>query len=318
MQLPLNEIIDRIKESTALSSEEIESKISEKSKQLSGLISKEGAAQIIANELGVKLFQVEGSVKIDKIVGGMRSVETVGKIVKKYDVSVFKTSDGSEGKVGSLMLGDDTGRIRLTFWHDMTDKLSNFKEGDTLEVIDAYSRVNNNRVELHMTNNSKFNLNPPGVEIGEVKEYTSRRKKIADLSENDENIEVLATIVQVFEPRFFEICPECNRRARPNDGIYKCMEHGEVKPAYSYVMNVVIDDGTDNLRAVCFRNQAKVLVGKEEEEVLKYRTDPSSFEEVKQDLLGMMVKMVGRVTKNSMFDRLEFVSQMVFRDVKPD
>lgn len=56
--LPLNEIIDRIKKDTNLSDKEIEKMISKKVEELSGLISKEGAAEIIANELGAKLYSI--------------------------------------------------------------------------------------------------------------------------------------------------------------------------------------------------------------------------------------------------------------------
>ena len=317
MRLPVNEVINRIKEATTLSEEEIEEKIKKKTEQLSGLISKEGAAQIIANELGVKLFQLEGPVKINKIVSGVKSVETVGKITRKFDINNFTTKDGREGKVGSLTLGDDTGRIRVTFWNDMADKLNAFKEGDILKIVDAYARVNNNRVELHMSDRSKFFLNPENVTIEKVKEFTSNKKKIDQLNENEENIEILGTIVQVFEPRFFEICPECNRRARQRDDKFECTEHGIVIPKFSFVMNAHIDDGTGNIRAVFFKNQAKVLLGKDDDEMLLYKENPASFEAVKQELLGNFVKIIGRVTKNTMFDRLEIVSQLVFPNPDP-
>jgi replication factor A1 len=317
MQLPLNDIIDKIMEATELSKEEIEAKIKAKSEQLSGLISKEGAAQIIANELNVKLFQVGGPIKIEKIIAGMRTVETTGKIVRKFDVTNFQTKDGRMGKVGSIIIGDDTGRMRVTFWNDLADKLANFNEGDILKITDAMARSNNGRVELHMTDRSKFEQNPSGVSIDNVKEFVSRRKKIENLAENDENVEILATVVQVFEPRFFEICPTCNRRARPSGNDFICNEHGNVQPNFSYVMNAQVDDGTGNIRVVCFRNQAKVLMGKEDEDVLVFKEDPTKFEAVKQELMGNFVKFVGRVSKNTMFDRLEFVSQLVFTDPDP-
>jgi replication factor A1 len=312
MQLPLNEIIDRIKESTTLTQEDIEEKIRKKTDQLSGLISKEGAAQIIANELGVKLYKLEGAVKIDKIVGGMKTIETVGKITRKFDINTFNTADGKQGKVGSLVIADDTGSIRVTFWHDMTDKLSLVKEGDIVKVADAYVKLNNNKAEIHMNERSRFHINPEGETIGAVKEYTSRRKQIKDLMENDENVEVLATIVQAYEPRFFEICPDCNRRVKLVDGKYICNNHNSVIPNFSYVMNVHLDDGSGNVRAVCFKNQAKALLGKEDSQMLIYKDNPAMFEDIKQELLGTFVRMIGRVTKNSMFDRLEFVSQLVF------
>ena len=57
LKIPLENIIEKIKQNTSLSEADINAKIDDKLKQLSGLISKEGAAHIIANELGVKLFE---------------------------------------------------------------------------------------------------------------------------------------------------------------------------------------------------------------------------------------------------------------------
>ena len=78
------------------------------------------------------------------------------------------------------------------------------------------------------------------------------------------------------------------------------------------VEEIIEDDNTENNEEE-FDSE---LADKKHEEFLMYR-EGNSFEEVKHDLLGQMVKLSGRVQKNSMFDRLEFVSQMVFRNPDP-
>ena len=60
IKIPYEEIVLKINESTKMPASEIEERVEKKLKQLSGLISKEGAAHIIANELGVKLFEASG------------------------------------------------------------------------------------------------------------------------------------------------------------------------------------------------------------------------------------------------------------------
>jgi hypothetical protein len=64
INIPIDVIIEKITEQTDLKEEEVQNKINSKLEQLSGLISKEGAAHIVANELGVKLMQTEGVMKI--------------------------------------------------------------------------------------------------------------------------------------------------------------------------------------------------------------------------------------------------------------
>ena len=162
----------------------------------------------------------------------------------------------------------ESGTIRIVAWHDQTEKLQQLKEDCIVQITGGYVKENNNRKEIHLNDRSLITVNPQGIEVGEVKTINADRKKITELSENDENVELLATIVQVSDLKFFEICPECGKRSRMRgeDG-FVCDAHGKITPNYSYVMNVFLDDGADNIRCVCFRNQANNLIGKTEEEI---------------------------------------------------
>jgi replication factor A1 len=321
IQIPYEDVVAKIKEKSGLSDSDIESKINSKLEQLSGLISKEGAAHIIANELGIKLFeQVSGKLQIKNIMAGMRNVETVGKVTRVFEVREFMREE-SVGHVGSLVIGDETGTIRVVCWGDKAQAVNEIKEGDVVKIISAYVRENSGRKEIHLNDKSKLLLNPPGETVGEVKETSSerppaQRKSIKDLTEADQNVELLGTIVQVFEPRFFEVCPQCNSRAVQRDDKFYCKQHDAVSPAYAYVFNVFLDDGTGNIRCTFFRNQADRLTGKTPEQMNVYRESPEKFEEVKNALLGDIIKIAGRVKKNDMFDRIEFIAQFV--DANPD
>ncbi|MFC1800681.1 OB-fold nucleic acid binding domain-containing protein [Nanoarchaeota archaeon] len=321
IKMPLNDIIFKIKEKTGLSEEDINKKIDDKLTQLSGLISRQGAAHIIANECGVKLFEATtGKLQIKNILSGMRSVETVGKVQQIFEVREFNTGTRS-GKVGSAVVGDETGTIRLVFWNDQADTLTKLKENDIVKLVGGYVRENQGKKEIHLNDRSKIVINPEGETIGEVKQFTTERKKITDLQENDQNIEILGTIVQAFEPRFFEVCPQCGKRARQHQDSFMCEEHKKVTPDYSYVINAVIDDGSmpdGTIRIVCFKNQAERLLSKTPEQMLKYKDNPTDFENAKNEIMGKIMKLVGRVSKNTMFDRLEFNTQLVFTDPNPE
>lgn len=318
IQMPLDHIINKIKEHSSLSEEEINIKIKEKTEKLSGLISNEGAAHILANELGIKLFET-GKIKIKDILTGMRSVEFIGKAVQVFNVSEFKKKDGSDGKVGSFVLGDDSGTIRVAAWGSQADNVKEIKEDNIIKIKGGYVRDNRGRKEVHLNDRSEVIINPEGEKIENVKEKEDDvRKAIKDLKENEQNVVLLGTVVQVFEPRFFEVCPECGKRARFKEGDFHCDEHKKVEPEFSYVMNVVLDDGSDNIRIVCFRNQLENLIGKNKDEVLIFKEDPSKFDVIKNELLGQIVKFNGRVNKNQMFDRLEFVASRVYTNLDPE
>lgn len=320
IQMPYSEIIAKIKEKTNISEAELDSKIKKKLGQLSGLISKEGAAHIVANELGVKVFErISGKLKIKDILTGMRDVETLGKVQQVFEVREFNTH-GRQGKVGSFIIGDETDSIRVVCWGNQADTIATLNQNAIVKIVSGYVRDNQGRKELHLNDRSKLILNPPGETVGEVKQSQkaiSQRKKISELAEGDENTELLGTIVRVFEPKFFEVCPECNKRARLREESFVCETHGKVQPDYSYVVNFFLDDGSDNIRVVCFRNQAERLLTMNKQQVLQYKNEPAKFEDVKNNLLGNMVKIVGRVSKNTMFDRLEFISQLVFTNPDP-
>ncbi|MFP4567648.1 MAG: hypothetical protein ACLFN8_01760, partial [Candidatus Woesearchaeota archaeon] len=87
---------------------------------------------------------------------------------------------------------------------------------------------------------------------------------------------------------------------------------------YGAVLNVFVDDGSDNIRVVLWKNQILNFLNVNEEELQSFREDTQSFEDYKNKMLGAMMKFIGRVTKNEMFGKLEFVANVVLTDVKPE
>ena len=322
MGLTYEEIIAKIKEK-GVSEEEIQTRIKQKLDQLSGLISKEGAAQIIANELGVKIFRDVGKLKVKEIRAGMRDIEVDGKVINLFEVRSFK-NEKREGKVASFILGDEGGQIRVVLWdvgHISKIENKEIKEGTVLKIKNTYCRDNNGFKELHLNSNSELITNPKGVIIGTVangqisSEFS--HKNIAEINERDRNVILRGTIVQIFDPRFYEVCDQCSKRAIAENGSYKCADHGNVNPKYAAVLNFFLDDGTENIRVVCFRESAANVLGVKEEELGKVRNNISTFENMKSGVLGKQLEVSGRATKNDMFNRVEFIANSV-EELKPE
>ncbi|MFH1276463.1 MAG: OB-fold nucleic acid binding domain-containing protein [Candidatus Woesearchaeota archaeon] len=309
-KIPLPEIKAKILESGKITADALELKIKNKINELSGLISEEGAAHIIANEFGVDLVVQGDKLKIKQVYAGMRDISTLGKVVRKFDIREFAKEDRT-GKVCSIVLGDETGTIRVVFWNDQVDLLKNVNEEDILEIKHGYVRENNNAKEVHLGDRGEIVINPAGQKIDSVREGPSHeRKKIQEL-EDGQGAELMATIVKVFDPRFWNTCPRCNKKVLQMENGFQCTEHGEIQASLSYVLNLILDDGTSTIRAVFWKNQVNHLLGKKEEEMVVFKDDPSQFEEVKTDLLGEQLKVLGNSKRNEMFDRLEFSVQVV-------
>ncbi|MBT7903504.1 DUF2240 family protein [Candidatus Woesearchaeota archaeon] len=320
-QLPYEKIVELIQEKSELSQAEVEMKIKEKLDQLSGLISKEGAAHIVANQLGVSIMdQSGGAIKLKNVLSGMKNVEAAGKVLGVYDIRDFER-EGKPGKVGSFLIGDETGVLRVTCWHAKTEVMKDLSVGDIVSIKGAQARQNNGRIELHSNDRTEIIKNPEGVVIDVPTNMPSQdvtRKHISELTDNQFNVELLATIVQVFNPNFFEVCPNCKKRVRGSEDSFVCNEHGQVSPDFSYVMNCVLDDGTETIRTVFFRDQLLKLASKTHEEILQYKEVPDKMEELKNNLLGQLIKVDGRTKKNDMFDRVEFTARTVDPNPNPE
>jgi len=309
INIPMEVIIEKITEQTDLKEEEVQKKIDAKLEHLSGLISKEGAAHIVANELGVKLMQTEGVMKIKSLMAGMRDVELNCKVIRKYDLRTFENARG-QGKVFKFLVGDDTGVTMAVLWNDKADLEKNFKENDLIKLKNINVRDNNGRTELHLGESGEIEVNPEGVKIETQNNYAEpERKKISELKEGDDNVELFATVVQVFDPKFFKVNSEGKR-----------IKEEENPEGYTYgaVLNIFVDDGSDNIRVVLWKNQIINFLNVTEEELLKFKDAPESFDEYKNKMLGAMMKFIGRTTKNEMFGKIEFVANVVISEVKPE
>lgn len=321
MKLSYEEAVGKIKENSNLSDAEISSNINAKLEQFAGLVSREGAAHILANELGIKLIDAAAvsKLKIGNIIAGMQNVEVLTKALAVFPVRQFNSS-GRQGQVGSAILGDETGSIRAVFWNEQANKLSFINKGDFLKLKGVYVKENRNNVlELHFNNRSAMVVNPPGESV-EVQEFRRDApvRRISEVRDDDRFVEVFGTVIEVFDLRFYEVCGKCGKRARPENDAFTCPQHGTVaSPDYSYVLNVFLDDGTAAVRTVFFRNTVEKFLKKTGEELLAFRQSPESFEQVKNNALGSFLRVSARVSKNEMFNRIELIANDV-AEAKPE
>ena len=313
--LSYEEIVDKIVNEKGIPKQDIQSKVDYKLKQLSDLISKEGAAHIVANELGVKLVNPlqKRRMKIKDVIAGLNSADIVGRVISVYQVRSYN-KNGREGKVANFILGDETGTIRVVLWD--TNHISNIesgtlKEGIVIKIKNAYVKDNNGYSELHVSNKGKI-LFDVDEEIGEVSlelKPIYRFKKINQLSKEESGVGIQGTLVQIFEPKFYDICPECSKKVVFESSKFTCAEHGDIVPKVAIVLNCYVDDGTENIRVTAFRDAALRILKLNDVNDLK--SNPSLFIDIKDGLIGKEVFVTGRVVKNTMFDRHELIASKV-------
>jgi ssDNA-binding replication factor A large subunit len=228
-----NKILERISKASGLKKEEIERKIEAKIAKLSGLISKEGAAQVVSAELGIN-FDNE-KLKINELLPGMRKTNVIGKIIELFPVRTFERQ-GKQNKVANFIIADDTANIKVVLWdtnHIELIENQKISKGSVIEIFGGSVREN----EIHL---GSFSELKPSKEIIEnpKTEKTISEKTISNFQPM-QNVSTRAFIVQIFEPRFFKVCPECGKKPIQEQETYKCNEHGTITPNERALINIV-------------------------------------------------------------------------------
>ena len=124
-----------------------------------------GNIEHIEKEVAVNLKPL----KINEIKPGLNGLNITGKIIDMGTVRTFQRKDGTAGKVRGVTIGDPTGKIRLTLWDAKADA-SGFKAGDTVEVMNAYSRENtfSNQTELQLGSGGSMMKSSVAIDYSEA------------------------------------------------------------------------------------------------------------------------------------------------------
>jgi replication factor A1 len=139
--------------------------------------------------------------KLSELVEDMQSACVAVRVLRKYPSREYSRSDGTTGKVASILVADDTDRIRAVFWDSAVNLLEKIKEGDALMILDAYTkRSEDGSIEVHIGRRGRVVVNPSDVSVPEL---IPERKKITELSRQDVHVEVVCRVVRIFEPREF-------------------------------------------------------------------------------------------------------------------
>lgn len=88
--------------------------------------------------------------RIDDLSIGLSDVTLRGKVLDSEPIRTFDRDDGSEGRVSNLVVGDETGRLRVTLWDRQAELADAFDPGESIEVIGGYVRERDGDLELHV------------------------------------------------------------------------------------------------------------------------------------------------------------------------
>ncbi|MFP8952835.1 single-stranded DNA binding protein [Natrialbaceae archaeon A-arb3/5] len=183
--------------------------------------------------------QVSDTHTVETLSLGLSNVNLVGLVLDTDSVRTFDRDDGSEGKVSNLVLGDSTGRVRVTLWDEQADTADEIDPGTTVEVVDGYVRERDGSLELHVGNRGAIE------EVDTDVEYVPESRPIEDV-EIGETVD-LAGVVRSADPK---------RTFDRDDG-----SEGQVR-------NLRVQDATDDIRVALWGEKADIDVGPGDEVAL--------------------------------------------------
>jgi ssDNA-binding replication factor A large subunit len=339
--MPLEDLRTKFSNESGMESGKVEKLILDKKDELSGLVSKEGAAYIVGRELGISMIK-EGrqEFKIKNLVTDLSYINLEAKVLKistsrafekkprgrnGFSDQVPKSSPSSAvpkmGQVQNAFLGDETGTVTLVLWNDDVSKLSGIGEGDSVKISNALSKKSSrtDEVELSMTKRGSIEKIEKKIEVAPsgFRQNSSAnalpRTEIKDLKENSYG-EVKACLVHLFRRTpFYSVCPNCGSTV---DRQNNCKSHGLVEPQKNLMLSGIIDDGTENMRVILFREMAERVFG------LKAAgadfSDLNAFYDGVKTI-GTEFIFSGKAKKNSFSGEVEFVANNVeYLDVKKE
>ncbi|TXT66503.1 MAG: putative replication protein A [Promethearchaeota archaeon] len=211
--MKIDNYIKRIIEDTGLSKKEIQDLVDEKKEELKGLISEEGALFIIAKELGVDIKSEDSELlddielNVSDIKLGMKNIILIGRVKAIYKIHTFKRKDGNEGKVGSFLLHDTTGDIRIVLWDDKAEILTHddFDLNELVKVVNGYVKENNfSNPEIHVGRLGKIELNPKDVDYAKYPKISQEPTEIGNVNLSHKAISVEGKIIRKSTVNTFE------------------------------------------------------------------------------------------------------------------
>jgi replication factor A1 len=176
------------------------------------------------------------SVKVADITDENKTVNFIARIVSASEVKEFTRSDGIIGRVGNLIVGDETGKIRVTLWDNIADllKTGEIKVGQTVQISGSV-KYGYSGVEIHVGNNDVLTKSEGHVEV------TERVQQIRDIKDGMGDLNLTGKVLEISDVRTFQ----------RKDG------------TAGKVGNLLLGDSTGAIRVVLWDEKADILTGVE-------------------------------------------------------
>lgn len=195
-EMKAEEIVQEIlSECPGSTHKEIMNAIELKKTQSNGYLTTEAAARLVAVELGLKnrpsVFS--SSININQLIAGFNDVTITGRVLLTKPPKTFSKPQG-KGKVARLLIGDNTGTIKVVMWDKKADLAEKIQFGQILKVEHGYIRSSwQGETELHVGERTNVVIAPPITE-GNLPLPSEFMQTIEEVEESQRRVNLKGTV----------------------------------------------------------------------------------------------------------------------------
>jgi replication factor A1 len=193
-----------------LNEDEVLSLIEQKKMEGKGLLSDEGAARLVAEELLIRTHGRElGRMQVKDLVSGLNDVTISGRVLLAWPAKQFERRDGTPGRVMNLVLVDKTGRVRCALWDRHADTAS--RAGDLqskiIRIGHAYTRQGiGGNPEINAGERSSIELDPPDIPNVDFPKFEELFISVGEITPETNYVNTIG-VVQA-DPRLYSFTKE--------------------------------------------------------------------------------------------------------------
>ncbi|PIU21752.1 MAG: hypothetical protein COT15_00690 [Candidatus Diapherotrites archaeon CG08_land_8_20_14_0_20_34_12] len=225
-------ILERILKETGKDKEEILDKIDRKQKKMAGLLSREGAAFMVAKDYGIDLDTTSTRVKINELKEGLQNIDVLVRVKQVYTPKKFE-KNGKKGMLCNMLVEDETGECRAAAWHNHVKEIEDVRKNQILLLKNCYISVFNEKPSLNIGFSSQIDKK---VNETILLSESNNLIKLNELKEGLQNVDIIARIITVFPINYFE-----------KEGVKRG------------VINFLIGDGTKTIRATAWNDMVEIV-----------------------------------------------------------
>ena len=203
--------LTKIVHDTGLTRNEIQKLVEDKKGEFEGLISDEGALFLVAKAFGVDVSNEntdilnEIDIHISDIKSNMKNITLIGRIKDIYKIYEFNKDNNEKGYVGSFLLHDPTGEMRITLWNEHVNIFSNdnFKKNELVKILNSYTKDGRFGTEIHVGSFGKVILAPDDVDYKKYPKIKEKFIKVEAINKNLKSLSIEGKLIKKFPVKNF-------------------------------------------------------------------------------------------------------------------